>query len=269
LEQLDHSGCLIHSLLNRLEKFFEAKLDENILLTEIFSMLVRESIGSDDSICFRALFAKLFGDPFQKQDQQKENKGDGGRTMASILEALWTKARQKYEGTPQAASRTELIRYTLGIESWGTEKQISDKRPAASEAASPFLENYVLLEEFLKEVYSILRAQADFYPELHTTRAGVSGAGEDVGLPEGEDMEVDDEDHGGSAAGTPAPEFDVERFEEEMRQTIAKLEEEFMSDNIDSQPAEEEDMDGSAPPPKKNDSHSGVEHQGDDASFQL
>jgi len=217
VQQLDRSGGLVHSLFNRLERFFEATLDENILLTEIVSKLVRESAATDGSIYLQGLFYALFS------TELSENEGKGCRTMASILHKLWTEARRKYETTPQASSRAQLIRYTLGLDSWGSSKNLKVtpiKKPNASETPSPFLENYVLLEEFLKEILSILQAKVEF--PLSVVDLNIQIAEDETPNPEEcVDWEEEESTHS-------EPDFDIEVIEKDLEEEIKKLEMEFI-----------------------------------------
>mmetsp|Transcript_9538 Transcript_9538/g.12541 ORF Transcript_9538/g.12541 Transcript_9538/m.12541 type:complete len:841 (+) Transcript_9538:138-2660(+) len=214
VDRLDQSNCLLHSLFNRLERFFDSKLDENVLLTEIFSKLIRESMNFEGTPHLYGVFHALFDTKIESYE------GTHHRTMSNILHTLWTEARRKYETTPQANTRTQLIRYTLGIDAWSTSKKLmAGRRPTGSESASPFLENYVLLEEFLKEILSILQAKMEFAGDLDASFIEKIDTFEDEEVEEHEESSTQME-----------PDFDLEVFERDMKEEIRKLEQEFISE---------------------------------------
>ena len=91
--------------------------------------------------------------------------------MATVLVSLWRAARQRTKKIPDFEYRLEMVRADLGTDAPAVGGVTSMAAPLheshEKDDAWRNLETLVLLDEFLKEIYSIL--QANRVPNFYNT----------------------------------------------------------------------------------------------------
>ena len=156
-------------LLHKLERLLDQSLGLNLVLTGVLSRLAQ---------CPQPLLhMSLFGDSFGPGELGSvlgvptRLKRDV-RTVTAVLQQVWAEARRRASHVEDFPGRLADTRKTLGVDggelagdaAWGGgpgEMKDSLEADQFHVAEKNFLEAYVLLEEFLKELASTLEAKSN------------------------------------------------------------------------------------------------------------
>ncbi|GBG31863.1 Protein FAM160B1 [Hondaea fermentalgiana] len=172
-------GLFLSVVLNKLERMLDSSLEENLLLTGILAKLaqcphrVMHSYLYDEAISLRDFRAAFEGRPYTLSAFDAEQ-GDtllkikeGVRTLANVLSSVWKEALERAQdfGADFEAQHT-FTRSQLGADGdldFGDEGLDASSVSAALADFGPskkrFVQAYVVIEEFFKELASVLQAK--------------------------------------------------------------------------------------------------------------
>mmetsp|Transcript_8012 Transcript_8012/g.12930 ORF Transcript_8012/g.12930 Transcript_8012/m.12930 type:complete len:799 (+) Transcript_8012:169-2565(+) len=178
-----HEGLFISLLFNKMERMLDNSLEENLVLTGILAKFAQcphkllhsyfydESISGPDFAA--ACDGMAYGERFSKQskiDLLAVKKSV--RTPSSVLATVWKEALERADDVmPEFEQQRKQTRTSLGVDSVLNEAGEEDYlicSNSAEEGCSPsrlrFIQAYIVLEEFLKELASILQAKQNLTP---------------------------------------------------------------------------------------------------------
>jgi hypothetical protein len=143
-ERKFYEGLFLDILFNRLENMLEHSLEANLVLTEVLSKLALSTVPSLHDFLF-----------------ETQEILPGIRTLKSILKDLWKEAQTRAGRIRGFDRKIQDIRVTMGVvsssEGGANGSSISDFDVDVSHMK--FMEAYVVLEEFLKELSCISQAK--------------------------------------------------------------------------------------------------------------
>jgi len=173
-------GLFLTVLLNKLERMLDSSLEENLLLTGILAKLAQcphrviHSYLYEESIPVKDFRAAFDGRPYEMTTFDAEQ-GDtllsikpNVRTLANALATVWKEAQERAQDLePEFKQHHEWTRLQLGADGEfspdiGADHGLLKVLSGSSDfgpSKQRFVRAYVVVEEFLKELASVLQAK--------------------------------------------------------------------------------------------------------------
>ena len=163
-----YEGLFLSTLLDKLESMLDHSLNENLVLTGLWSQLAQ---------CpHPRVYTYLFS---MKSDKASEVNAEGAtsRSFLRVLRGLWSEARETLNNIPDGENILISTRRRLGVSTDSANASVTDDssdfitetndmavdddNDIATMSNKTFFEGMVVLEEFLKEIAGILRAREE------------------------------------------------------------------------------------------------------------
>ncbi len=164
-----YEGLFLTTLLDKLESMLDHSLDENLVLTGLWSQLAQ----CPHPRVYHYLFS------IKKSEGKSNNDDDGANTRSflGVLQSLWSEAQETLSKIPDGENILINTRKRLGINMDENRKnqdldedgyiiqdydnEVNDDDDITNMSNKTFFEGMCVLEEFLKEIAGILKAREE------------------------------------------------------------------------------------------------------------
>ena len=167
-----YEGHFLSVLFDKLDDMLETSSDENLLMTGILAKLAQHPHDILHAYLFSlplttSQFSSACASPASPRKQLKDAPGaawcvhkSGVRNLSRTLKSVWENARTRAEEIKGFDDHLARVMARMGVRGGGQMEESSGKA-AYPYPLDGFLEAYIILEEFLKEIAAILQARDD------------------------------------------------------------------------------------------------------------